>query len=108
MPTEFITLSPKARFTADKATASAHTDLMASPSFQHASSVAMLSYLERTVTTEAAGFTIAAAKLRGAREFLETLLNLGLQNTPRPTPDNEGLVPPEEALNRPYQPPVKK
>lgn len=104
---ESIALSPKTRFTSDKAAASAHTDLMASPQFQTAASLAMLTYQQQVVTRDPAGFTAAAAKLRGAHEFLETLLNLGLQTTPRSTPDNEGLVPPEEALNRPYKPPTK-
>lgn len=101
-----ISLAPKTRFLASPAVASAHSDVMASPSFQAAASAAMLAYQRNVLTVDPAGLTVAAAKLRGAQEYLDVLLNLGLPNTHTTSTVDTGLIPPEQSLSRPYKAPT--
>jgi hypothetical protein len=99
-----IALSPKKRFLNNPAIASSHSDLMASPAFQEAARTALLAYQQHVLTVDPTGLTIAAAKLRGAQEYLNTLMNLGLPETRTTATVDSSLVPPEESLNRPYKP----
>lgn len=119
MPTENISLSPKARFCANTAAASAHSDLMATPAFQSACATALLEYqLRIAITAERAAPILrlapsemdkwSTAKLRGAQEFLSVLMNLGIPAQPRGSEPDASLVPPETTLDRPYVPPTKK
>jgi hypothetical protein len=101
-----ISISPKQRFLDTPAQASSHSDLMASPVFQSAASSAMLAYQFKVASCEPSGLTIAAAKLRGAQEFLHILLNLGLPESRTTSTVDSALVPPEESLKLPYQPPI--
>ena len=100
-----LRLDPKAAFTADRAAASAHTDLMASPAFQRAASQALLELQFAILGPEPAMAAVAAFELRGAHKFLRTLLNLGLPQSLPATEDASTLEPPEEWLKRPL--PVK-
>lgn len=106
---ETITLSPKARFCSDKRAASEHSDYMATPAFQSAAAAAMLSYQYKVCPSEPTVLAISASKLKGAQEFLRELMNIGIPETHESSPNDEGrLVPPEESLDRPYEPPKKK
>lgn len=100
-----LSLSPKARFLADPAVASAHSDLMASPAFLSAASAALLHYQYKAVGGDPAVLAVSAAKLRGAQEFLRELLNLGFaEHTDETIPDHN-LTPPEAQLDAPFAPP---
>lgn len=105
---ETITLSPKARFCSDKRAAGEHSDYMATPAFQSAAAAAMLAYQYRVCPSEPTVLAISASKLKGAQEFLRELMNIGIPDTVENLPMDEGLVPPEIALDRPYEPPKKK
>ncbi len=105
MKVESILLEPKKRFLSIPATANTHSDLMASPSFQHAASTAMLAYQYQLGGGSPEALSIVAAKLRGAQEFLHCLLNLGLPNSTEKSIPDASLVPPEESLNRPFNKP---
>jgi hypothetical protein len=107
MKSESITLQPKIRFLANPATASAHADMMATPAFQTAAATALLAYAYRLGGSDPQSLAIAMSKLNGAREFLRELMNLGLPDTKETIIPDAGLRPPEECLDRPYQPPTK-
>lgn len=101
--TESISLSPKAAFLAAKATAASHSDIMATPAFQHAAMLALAEYTYRLSNPDS--LALAGAKLKGAQEFLGVLLNLGLPEGRSHALPDFALVPPEEALRNPQ--PVK-
>lgn len=107
MQPEVISLSPKAMFCGDKAAASAHSDIMASPPFKIAAQSALLAYQYTVLGGDPAVLAISAAKVRGAQEFLRVLMNIGLPEAPASHSAESGLIPPEEALARPYEPPTK-
>lgn len=99
-----ITLSPKQRFLGVPATAAAHSDIMASPQFQAAAAAALLEYQYRVCPVDPTVLMVSAAKLKGAQEFLNVLMNLGVpEGTAQHAPDYS-LQPPEDSLDRPYQP----
>lgn len=105
-----LTISPKQRFLSDQKRASAHTDHMAAPTFFEAASMALLEYQYRSISGDPQVMTIAAAKLRGAQEFLRVLMNLGLpEEKPKSAPDGQ-LTPPEELLRSsdPFAPSTAK
>lgn len=108
MTKEQITLSPKERFLENPATASAHSDAMAAPAFQNAAAAALLAYQYQITGGDPALLPIVAAKLRGAQEFLRVLMNLGIPDITQPHSDDSGLEPPEQSLDRPYEPPTRK
>ena len=101
MPNEpTILLSPKARFCANPAVASSHSDLMASPTFQTAASTALLQYqLETLGGTDPQVLAVVAAKLKGAQEVMRVLLNLGRKEVPTVSTDDNQLIPPEETID---------
>lgn len=101
---ENISLSPKVKFNANHAAAAAHCDNMASPAFQAAAATALLEYQYRVCPVEPTVLAIAASKLKGAQEFLNVLMNLGIPELPATPATDYGLRPPEEDLDRPYQP----
>jgi hypothetical protein len=105
MTRETITLNPKARFLANPAVASAHSDLMASPAFQQAAATALLTYQYRLGAGDAQVLALSFSKLRGAQEFLREMMNLGLPDTMETTSVDSSLTPPEDFLDRPYEPP---
>ena len=107
MTREQITLNPKARFLSNHPVASAHSDQMASPAFQQAAAVALLAYQYRLGSGDAQVLALSMSKLRGAQEFLRELMNLGLPDTVETTSVDSSLTPPEDFLDRPYEPPKK-
>lgn len=108
MTREAITLSPKARFLANKAVASAHSDAMATPAFQQAAATALLAYQYRLGEGDPQVLAISMSKLNGAREFLRELMNLGLPDSQETKTVDTGLIPPETFLDSPLPTPPKK
>ena len=93
-----LTLSPKQRFLSNQKRAASHTEAMAAPSFFEAASMALLEYQYRSIGGDPQVLAIAAAKLRGAQEFLRILMNLGLPEAAvQLVPDGQ-LTPPEQLL----------
>ena len=103
---ETISISPKLRYVGDTGAAAVHSDLMASPAFQRAASTALLEYQYRIARGDLAALSISAAKLRGAQEFIDVLLNLGIPSTHSTVTTDSALTPPEESLDRPYKPTI--
>ena len=108
MPKEnALRLTPKQGFLNDPHAASVHSDLMASPAFKSAASVALLQYQFNLLPggSEPTALAAAALRLSGAKAFLDTLMNLGIEEAlPGRVLDN-GLESPEEFWTR-SQPPV--
>lgn len=98
-----LSISPKLRFLSDQKRASAHTDRMAAPTFFEAASMALLEYQYRSISGDPQVLTVAAAKLRGAQEFLRILMNLGLPE-PRAAEAPDGQLTPPEQLLRTFDP----
>lgn len=107
MNRERIGLDPKAKYMANASVAGAHSDLMASPAFQQAAATALLAYQYRLGAGDAQVLALSFSKLRGAQEYLRELMNLGLPDTVETQSVDSSLVPPEDFLDRPYQPPKK-
>lgn len=101
MTSPSITISPKARFCSNPTVAAAHSDMMASPAFQQAAAAALLEFQYRVCPADPTVLMVAAAKLKGAQEFLGVLLNLGLPDERVASVPDYQLTPPEEFLNRP-------
>lgn len=104
MNTFSISLSPKQRFLADPKAAAAFSDIMASREFISAASIALLEFQYRVCPADPTVLMVAAAKLKGAQEFLNVLLNLGLPDERVTAVPDFQLTPPEESLNRPFTP----
>lgn len=72
-----ISIQPKGDFLKDKTRASKHQDVMANPEFRENCKVALL---EMQLAMPVDGQSIL--KLKGAKEFLDILLNLGEPSVP--------------------------
>lgn len=97
MPTEHISLRPKQSYLRDPASCAKHSDLMATPSFQVAAATALLEYQRRVTTSDPALAAAVTFKLRGAQDYLDVLMNLGIaEGKAEPLASND-LTPPEEA-----------
>lgn len=94
-PPNPLRLDPRTAFVGDPARASAHSDVMASPLFHAAATQAMLAYQFSLSTAPANEAVVVAFKLRGAKEFLDTLMTIGEKQMPRPQADDAALQPPE-------------
>jgi hypothetical protein len=74
-------ITPKAQFLADSKRADAHIEVVMSPAFKIAVEAALLEYIFRQTdhpaTVQDLGYV--GVKIRGAREFIGVLLNLGEQ-----------------------------
>lgn len=97
-PIDPLTLAPKALFLAHKADASTHSDYMASPLFHAAAQAALLECQRTWCGGEVQSLTVAGIKLRGAQEFLATLMNIGVPTVPAAPMSSGGLTPPEDIL----------
>lgn len=88
-----ISLQPKQDFIRDKAAASAHQDVMASPQFHSAAKAALLEYQRSFMYADAVQGAIVSLKVKGAHEFLAVLMNLGEPDKPRIDRPSEQLNP---------------
>ncbi len=94
-PPNRLQLNPRAAFQANPSVASAHSDVMASPAFHAAAAQAMLAYQFSLAGSPANEAITVAFKLRGAKEFLDVLMGIGVAQKPREMPDDMSLQSPD-------------
>lgn len=97
MPTERIVLLPKRIYLRDAKAAADHTNYMATPQFQFAAASAIIEYSRIITNGDPALAASVTFKLRGAQEYLNVLMNLGIPDAEPVRPVNNDLTPPEEA-----------
>jgi hypothetical protein len=84
-----MTLSPKARFLQDSVAAKRHADIFGNPEVQNWMQIAFAEYCNRLPPSRGSLEALDANSRReGAREYVELLLSLSSQLTPRPRQDD--------------------
>ena len=82
-------IQPKAEFMADGQRADRHMEIVLSPDFRDNCEVAMLQYMYELPLTQGAEIL----QLKGAREYLDILRNLGQKSVHNSKADEESLIP---------------